>query len=355
MSANIRWLMLACLLSGCGVDTSGTPTTGSASSYQGAGSQWTAKLANDATFMLLHFAQLDDTTADQLINGNDTIDANGFTGLTVTSAAGMGEPAAGATSSALQIAGALFVLAPFTAGPLLPMIPQYGCPGGVVNANLVKVKVASGWSATTGDATATLAYDATSGVAILPARYGAADPAMALAGGELALGAGACRDGVVAASGGAELFLSATGVVVHMQPANEAQGLDEVYFGLPQADAAIVPASLVGNYAGFLFADEATPETVPIVLTLAASGTSVTGAATTTTGTVGALVTLTGAGAANGLLVGTLNTPSASVGGSDQPLSCAVQLAVGAAAQNVLVCASAGPDARFVGLILVSH
>jgi hypothetical protein len=355
MSANIRWFAIAYLLAGCGVDGSGSPTTASADSYQGAGSQWTAKLADDSTFMLLHFPHLGDTTADQLINGTDVVDGNGFTALTVTSSAGSGEPAEGATGSALHIAGASFVLAPFTTGAWVPMIPEYSCPGDVVNANLLKVKVASGWSAATGDATATFTYDSTSGVATLPARYGAADPSTAIAGGEVALGAGKCSDGVLAADSGAELFLSASGVVVHTQPANEAQGLDEVYFGLPQADAAIAPASLAGNYSGFLFADEASPVNMPIVATMAANGATLTGGATATTGTGGAQVTLAGAGAANGLLVGTLDTTGATGGGSAQPLSCAVQTNVDDAAQNIIVCAGTSQDARFASVILVSH
>lgn len=357
MKTSMRFVVLATGLSlgACGVDGSGSPTTGNANAYQGAGSQWTAKLANDSTFMLLHFPQLGQTTADQLINGTDTVDANGFTALTVTSSAGSGEPAEGATSSAVQIANSLFVLAPFTAGNLVPMIPDDSCPGGVVNANLVKVKVAADWSPMTNDATATFTYDSTSGLATLPARYSANDPETALAGGESSLGAGPCSDGALTADSGAELFLSAAGVVVHTQPSSEAQALDEIYVGLPQTDAPVAPLSLAGSYYGYLFVDEATPIDKPVIVTLAAKGATLTGGATATSGSGGAQMTLTSAGAANGLLVGTIDTTSANGGGAAQPLSCAAQIGVGAATQTVLACAGVSQDRRFVSLILFSH
>ena len=329
---------------GCGAPaaSSGAPT---ASFYAGAGSEWTAELRADQTITLLHFPTLGDPTADQLINAGVAPQTSGLDALSVTSSAGTGQPAEGASGDAVVAPGALFALAPFGGGPLVPMVSAGFCPGGAVAANLVKVKPAAGWTAAAGDASATFTYDPTSGVAALPARYTLGDANDPIAGGVVALGAGSCAGGIVTPSGGAEIFASAGGaVIVHTEPAAEATGGDEVWLGLPQAGGAVAPADLGGPDAGLLYVADATATNAPVALTLAANGTSADGTS------AGVDLSLTSAGAADGLVTGTI----ALAGAAAQPLACVAQPA-GDGTPALLACAASSAGGGFVSLVLASH
>ena len=104
-----------------------------------------------------------------------------------------------------------------------------------------------------------------------------------------------------------------------------------------------------------MYLDESPPIDMPVTVTLAVNGATLAGGATATNGTGGAQLTLSGAGAANGLLVATIDTTSAAGGGVAQPRSCAVQLAAGAATPTMFACAGATAAAHFASLILFGH
>lgn len=350
-------MALVGLLSG-GCDAAGNSTLvdgGSASFYAGAGSEWSARLNTDSTFRLLHFPLLTQKTADQLIDGIYTTTPAGFVSLSVTDSAGTGQPIAGAQGYAIEIPQSLFLLSPFSANSSsIPMLPAGGCPGGMVNDNLVIVKAASTWSAASGDVSATLSFDPASGVVSLPSRSGLGGAAL----GPLAMGSGSCGDGMMTTNDGTELFLSAGGsAIVHVQPGAESTMGDEVYLGLPRTGNAVTAASLAGSYVGLLFANDAAPTNLPVHLVLSADGDGVSGAATQivdvtlgTPGTLGARIALTALGAVNGFVTGTIDDSGPGGGGVAQPLTCAVQPAAG-----VIACAGASQAGQLVSLIVVSR
>ncbi len=342
-------LGLALLALGCDAPDFHTNPDGGAAFYNGAGSVWNAQLNPDHTFTLLHFPAIGDMTADQLINGN-AAPASGLTSMTVTSSAGTGQPPEGAVGYAALIPGSLLVLNPFGGGALTPMVPTGGCPSSTVSLNLVKVKVAGGWTATTSDATATFSYDPKSGSALLPTRYSLHNVASANA--PLSLGGGSCGDGIVTSDSGAELFMTAAGAaIVHTQASTEAQGEDEVYLGLPQATDALTPPILAGSYAGFLYVSDAAQTNTPIQVTLTARSTDLSG--TIDNSGIGPKLVLNGTGGYNGLLSGTIYTSCPDGGGTAQPLACAAQIAAGDSMKNLIACAGASQSGGFASVILV--
>ncbi len=357
MSRVIRLAVLVGFSALIGCDASSSNhVDGGASFYAGAGSEWTAQVNTNRTVMLLHFPTLGDPTADQLINADATLQSTGLTGLAVTSSAGSGPPAEGAAGEAIEAPGTMLVLAPFSGGVLVPMVSAGECPSAAMAANLVKVKPASGWTAAASDASALFVYDPASGVATMPARYALGDATHPIAGGALALGAGSCAGGIVTPSGGAELFVSASGaVVVHTQAAAEPQAGDEIYVGLPAASAMVMPAELAGDYAGFLYVSDAATTNAVVQLSLAASGTSVGGTSVAVDGSaLDVTVALAAPGAADGLLVGTIATSGATTGGAPQPLACIAQPAANGS-QPLIACAGASASGGFVSLILAGR
>lgn len=362
-------------LNSCGSSNNGSTTT----SYIGAGSQWEVTLnSNGNTFVITHAPSVGGTT-DLTVNGTYVSESTGFLQLTVTSSSGAGSggitaPAAGTLLNALNIPGLVFLVSPVgqTNGNITAMIPTGNCPSGALNLNWVQLKTPSGFSYGSSDVFGIFNFS-TAGVALVANQYIVEPPFTGSA--PTTVGTGTCSGGTVSITN-ADLFLtSGGGAIVHANTSGEGSGNDQIFFALPQTAGPVTVTSLAGNYAGLAFATNTgggfNTQDFPLSMTLAVSGSNVTGSAyqltDITTGAhgtgagTGANIVINADGNSNGFVTGTIDTSNPAGGGAAKGFACEVLpagtqlLGLPAINNTILACVGVDQNQNFLSAIFVSH
>lgn len=299
----------------------------STSVYQGAGSRWTAAFTG-GNFVLSHFDEATDTTADMVINGTYVDYSTGFRFMTVTSATGTGAPAAGSEAYGFEVPGFAFFLKPVDGGeePLV-MVNGTSCPTADFNANWV---IASYDSSVTLDATkdvfgfASFVFDGASSTATIDQLE--PEAATNIGQNTSTFDSAGCSNGVLTFSpGGGEtvdMFFTANGgALVHSY---DGATHDNIIFAAPKASAAVTQAALAETYSVLVFDDNggAGDKLFPGKLVIPASGAAsfqeIDNVETDTlTGPAIPVTAFTAVGASPGLF-----TAAIDAGGADGRMSC---------------------------------
>lgn len=333
------------------VSCSSDEDTVAVSTYQGAGSKWAAAFSG-STFTLSHFDAVTDTTPDMTVTGTFVDYSTGFRRLVVTSATGIGAPAAGAEAYGFEVPGFAFFLKPVEVNsePIV-MINAGSCPADGFDAN---------WIIASFDATVTLdntkdsfghATFVMNGASSSASIYQLnAEDAGVLNGGTPQVAPfdyGTCSGGVLTFSPTPGetvdmFFTSSGGALVHSY---DGASHDNIIFAAPKHTGAVTQAELAGTYSALVFDDNNPSDKLfPAKLVIPASGAaSVNKIADVEDDTLTAdpaipIDTFTAVGASPGLFTAVIDG-----GGANGRMSC-TYIPVGAT--KVIACNGYGQDAQ---------
>ena len=323
--------------------------------YNGPGSKWDVSLEDDDTFQITRRPDVN-SAIDLTVNGTWTRNAMGFVVLTVDSASGTDAPVQGDTAWAVEAEGYALMLR--TDGDnFIPMVKAGACPTDDMLGNWVIVRKHADADATEldGDYFGSFAFDATTGVASLPAQHALADGFPSIgSSGELA--PGSCADGIMEVDDAVMYLTDNGGAIVHTNLSQP----EEASFILALSQKAMTSvASLDAEYAGILFDGSSAADEQVSAVTLACTSGLCSGAL------VDDVVAMTTAGTFSIDLFGTTNTPVtgfltgtvADDMGNTGNLACMVDEDVQGTGQRLLSCVGQSPadNQKMVNLLFASN
>lgn len=257
---------IALLASSCTQSTTGDSAS-TASSYQGAGSRWTASFTG-GSFVIKKYANATATTADLTVNGTYTDLSNKFRKLVVTSATGSGAPSAGAEAYGIEIPGFAFILKPVGDANSEPiaMVVAGTCPTANFAGNWIATDFETGTSTTDSQdafGTANFTISGASSSAVITRKTFLT--AGSLSDSSLSFDSANCASGVLDAGGGVTMYLTTAGGALVSTSASK-------IFAAPAQTSDFTQAAAAGTYSGIAFVSDAATKQIPVKITIPASG-----------------------------------------------------------------------------------
>ncbi len=261
--------------------SSDVPTTvvGTAGSYQGAGSRWSATFTT-TNFIIEKFPDATSTSADNTVNGTYVQYSSGFRKLTVTSATGTGAPVAGDQAYGFEVPGFAFFLKPIGSNNSEPiiMVNAGSCPSGTgFDANWIIAKFDSGTilndtKDTFGKAVFNMTTPATSTATIDKL---SAETAAPLGTNAINFDYTTCANGKLTfPAGGGEtvdmFFTQNGGALVH---SSNGTTHNNIIFAAPKHTAAVTQSDLAATYSGLVFDGSSGGDKIfPVKITMPSTG-----------------------------------------------------------------------------------
>ncbi|MBY0383830.1 hypothetical protein K2X05_01615 [bacterium] len=244
-------LLVAVSFTACTNDDEVTATT-----YQGAGSKWSAAFSG-GNFAITHFANVTDTTPDMTVNGTYVDYSTGFRLLTVTSATGSGAPSAGAQAYGFEVTGFAFFLKPVGSdGEPIVMIESGGCPSTNFNGNWIIASFDPTVNLnTTQDSFGSASFTMNGSSSTATINQLNAENAGSLGSQSISFDYTTCSNGVLTFSPTVGetvdmFFTSSGGALVHSYNGTTH---DSIIFAAPKHTAAVTQADLAGTYSVLVF------------------------------------------------------------------------------------------------------
>ncbi|MEQ1723330.1 MAG: hypothetical protein ABL930_09140 [Pseudobdellovibrio sp.] len=274
-------LAFASCSGGAGSTSGANVVSGTAGSYQGAGSKWEATFTT-TTFVIKKFADVVTSTPDITVNGTYVEYTSGFRKLTVTSATGSGAPAPGVEAYGFEVPGFAFFLKPMGVDeePIV-MLKTGSCPGGTgFAANWIIAKFDNGRTLVdTDDAFGTASFNTTTPATSVATINRLTDvTATPMSANVVNFDYSTCANAVLTfnASVGPPVevvdmfFTSNGGALVH---SHNGTTHDSVIFAAPKHTGDVVQADLAGTYSALVF-DDSSPSNklFPAKLVIPSSG-----------------------------------------------------------------------------------
>lgn len=270
-------------ISGCsGGSSNGSSTgvsvvTGTAGSYQGAGSKWEA-IFTTTDFTLKHYPTVSSGTATLSVSGNYVEYSTGFRKMTVTSATGTNAPSAGTQAYGFDVPGFAFFLKPISANsePIV-MLKAGSCPSSGftgnwmiakfdTNVTLDSTKDTFGSAVFTNNGTASTAV-----IGMLEAEAGTL-----LGYGTMSYNYNTCANSSLSFPGSndtVDMFFTENGGALVHSYGTVGSGHDNLIFAGPRFTSAVTQASIAGTYSALVFDESSSGDKIfPGKLVIPASG-----------------------------------------------------------------------------------
>ncbi len=333
-----------------GSGNSNDTVTGTAGSYHGAGSKWTADFTT-SDFTIKKYNNIASSTESLTVQGTYVQYTSGFRKLTVTSASGTDAPSTGAEAYGFDVPGFAFFLKPIGADaePIV-MIQSGSCPSSSFNGNWIIAKFDDGKTLTDSDdsfGSANFTFSGASSTATINKLTPVTGSQ--LASSTVSFNYNTCSSATLTFSPSAgetvDMFFTANGgALVHSF--NTSATHDSIIFAAPKTSAAVTQADMAGTYSVLVFDDRSTSDKLfPAKIELASSGNStaykISDVATDTTSsdsiTISSIASHTHS---NGLFTAAINA-----GSDDGRISCAYFTATsGTTTSKVLACNGYGKN-----------
>ncbi len=323
MHLRLKFFLLAALLPACFALTACTQAAGDGQTltYSGPGSHYVVNSVGN-TYTIKKFANPTATATDFVVTAT-ALEVYGYKKFTVTAMTGTSAPAVGSTFYGLEVPGfAQFIQPINTAAPdqVIASVISGSCPKENLAANWIKVKTGTNtnMSNPSSDIYGTFQY-LTTGVASLPSKYNV--NALTTSLGSQTFSSATCANGVmsVVTSGTdtATMYLTNNGGAI-VNTSNNSDSNAEFIFGMPAAE--LSGTDFTATYSGFVYmgGQSSGSKLKPIKFTLTGTSTGITGTgytlsdvSTDTVSSGSASLNITAINTpSNGLMIGTLTTPS---------------------------------------------
>lgn len=326
------------------------------STYSAPGSNWQYDFHDNGTYAISR-SDAPGLTNDLSVSGDYQTTNSGFVSMSVGSSSGTDAPSVDSQMWALEVPGFALVLSPVSTSDdrFLPMVSGGQCPGTDFSNNWITVRALPSADSTSasGSYFGSMSYRHTDGSTNLSTQFALTNgnPDQ----GEMALGNGYCRDGIVATST-SDIYLAVEGSATIR--ANVDDTVESMIFSLPKTTIGSI-SSFDGTYAGVLSDDGAdlNNKVSPVIVTCNSGICS------------GDIVSDIDAGTMAGQpfvvdLSGSINVPGPGLttgqlqlGGSNGNVGCMVDADLTGNGSRMISCAGQSPtrDYRLFNLILTSN
>lgn len=259
-------------VSGCSTNSDSSSSngvsvvTGTAGSYQGAGSKWEADFTTTG-FTLNYYATIGAGTATTTVNGTYTEYSTGFRKMTVTSASGVNPPTVGDQAYGFNVPGFAFFLKPMDANsePLV-MLKAGSCPSSGFTGNWMIAKFDENVTMDSSKdvfGSAVFTNNGTASTAVIGQLE--AEGGTLLGYGTMSYNYNTCADAALSFAGSGDtvdmFFTENGGALVHSY-GTAGSGHDNLIFAGPVHTAAVTQSAIAGTYSALVFDESASGDKV---------------------------------------------------------------------------------------------